>query len=126
MCTRYATAAQNLTSIKNGWHFGAARATPAQVRDFRLEDLARSMRTKEPELWRLVFGLLGGIDVVAEDNLWHAGTPEEDAEDAQYWLNDDDAEKISDLKGGAKLGKKRRERAALIRVVRASYLCGCG
>ncbi|KAI1781686.1 hypothetical protein LXA43DRAFT_908048 [Ganoderma leucocontextum] len=55
MCPRYARAVQNLARVKNGWHFGAARATPAQVRDFRLEDLARSLRSMEPELWTLIF-----------------------------------------------------------------------
>ena len=122
MCGRYVRAAQNLSHVNNGWHFAAARATPAQVRDFRLEDLAKSMRSMEPELWTLIFRVLGGTDVLlAEDASWHASSQDQDAEDAEYWVDDEDFEKISDAPAkdsGAKRGRKQRERAALIRIVR--------
>ena len=45
----------------------------------------------EPELWRLVFGLLGGMDVVSDDASWHART-EPDPEEAVYRIDDEDAE----------------------------------
>nr|VWO97511.1 ATP-dependent RNA helicase CshA (EC [Ganoderma boninense] len=122
MCSRYTSAAQNLSRVKNGWHFGAASATPEQVRDFRLEDMARSMRAMEPELWAVIFRMLGGSpDLVAEDAAWHKSSRDQDKEDAEYWIDDDDFEMLQDvhtknLKLDAKKGRKHKERAALIRI----------
>ncbi|KAI1791087.1 hypothetical protein LXA43DRAFT_1094899 [Ganoderma leucocontextum] len=110
MCSRYSHAVQNLTDRDRGWHFGAAHAAGHQIREFRLEDMAGSMRELEPQLWELIFCLLGGRDVLGEEAV--------DEEDSQYWIGDEEVEKLgSEL--GNQGGRKQRDRAGLIRIVRA-------
>ncbi|KAI1784995.1 hypothetical protein LXA43DRAFT_900735 [Ganoderma leucocontextum] len=111
MCSRYSRAVQNLADRDRGWHFGAMHAAGHQIREFRLENMADSMRKLEPQLWELLFCLLGGREALAEDAV--------DEEDAQYWIGDDEAETL--VGSGAshsetKAGRRLKDRAVLIRI----------
>ena len=68
-------AVRQLTDVDNGWHFSAAQASPEQITEFRIEDMAAKLETCAPELWALVHSLLGGVsggpmDMDEEDELW--------------------------------------------------------
>lgn len=58
----YAQAITELTKKEHGWHFNALRATPEQLRDYKVEDMAKKMQTVAPELWELIGMLLGAPD----------------------------------------------------------------
>ena len=118
--TRYTTAVRNLADVDQGWHFRVRHATPDQVRDFRLEDMAASMHRSEPELWNLVFSLLGGQGSLTDQS----GHQEvEDAEEAQYWIDDEDVEQMlsSASRTDGRGGKGQRDCAGLIQIVSSRY-----
>lgn len=88
---RYSDAVKELADRDNGWHFNAARTSPNQLRDFRLEDMARGMYQKAPELWELIQSLLGykpgDLPPVGAETI----LDEEDA-DAEYWAGTERAD----------------------------------
>jgi len=42
----------------SGWHFRAMHASPGQLEDFEMRDMARDVATKAPSLWRALGFLL--------------------------------------------------------------------
>ena len=110
MCSRYSDAIRNLSDRESGWHFGAAHAAGHQICEFRLESIADSMRRREPQLWELMFNMLGGRDLHAEEAV--------DEEDAQYWIGNEEVEKLGSASvSETKARRRRRDRAALICIV---------
>lgn len=77
-----------LTRKSNGWHFSALRASPEQIDDFELQEMADIMESEAPGLWRL-FGDLslskaGGKRKQPEDEDPETGESL-DAEEEEYW-----------------------------------------
>ncbi|PIL23294.1 hypothetical protein GSI_14604 [Ganoderma sinense ZZ0214-1] len=114
MIKHYTGAVRNLADVDQGWHFGAMHATPEQVRDFRLEDMAVSMRRSGPELWDLVFSLLGGQGSPVNESSCLVL----DVDDAQYWIDDEDIEQILGSAGRSdgRGEKRRRDHAGLVQI----------
>lgn len=56
----YTSEIQELVDKDNGWHFGASTATAEQIQQFRLEDLGQNIKSKAPNLWRMVGGVMEG------------------------------------------------------------------
>ncbi|KAI0052951.1 hypothetical protein FA95DRAFT_1482269 [Auriscalpium vulgare] len=50
----------DLAQRDNGWHFSAVHASPEQIRDFQIRDLAEDVQEQHPELW----DFLGALKVV--------------------------------------------------------------
>ncbi|KAI0683413.1 hypothetical protein BC835DRAFT_1295982, partial [Cytidiella melzeri] len=62
MSKHYADAIDSLAHNIDHWHFSASQAKPAQIRDFRLEELAVTIQREQPRLWSLVFRLATGSE----------------------------------------------------------------
>lgn len=56
----YSESMQQLTRKEAGWHFSALRAQPQQIQDFRLDEMADTMRRVVPRLWGLIYTLMSG------------------------------------------------------------------
>ena len=54
----HAKSIRALTRTSQGWHFSASNASADQIQDFELEDMADSMETCTPHLWKMIKGLL--------------------------------------------------------------------
>jgi hypothetical protein len=54
----HANSIQTLTRASQGWHFSASNASAEQLQEFELEDMADSMESDTPHLWRMIKGLL--------------------------------------------------------------------
>lgn len=63
MCLQYSSAVYNLSHDEPKWHFNALDADPEQLADFRIEDMAATVRAREPKLWSLVMAMLTGTGV---------------------------------------------------------------
>ncbi|KAF7969309.1 hypothetical protein HWV62_27741 [Athelia sp. TMB] len=50
----YAQSIREMSHKNNGWHFGALHTSAAQLRDFRIEDMAEKMKRMAPELWAML------------------------------------------------------------------------
>ncbi|KAI0332529.1 hypothetical protein GY45DRAFT_1396349 [Cubamyces sp. BRFM 1775] len=61
MCAQYAKAVSDLTHLDQQWHFVASQASPDQILDFRLEEMAETMEARAPILWTLIGSLLGDL-----------------------------------------------------------------
>jgi hypothetical protein len=61
MKRNYAKDIKDLAHVQNGWHFGALHTSEDQLKDFRIEDMARDMQRLAPELWDLL-GLMLSAD----------------------------------------------------------------
>ncbi len=78
----YADEVRKLTRPEHGWNFSAMQASPEEVLDFRIEDMATQLETRAPELWSFVCTLLGGMDSSASRE---GEGMEVDAEDEALW-----------------------------------------
>ncbi|KAL4245543.1 hypothetical protein ABKN59_010509 [Abortiporus biennis] len=78
----YAKEMEALVSAERGWHFSVLRATSAQVRDFKLEDMAATMEEVAPGLTRLFDTLILARDA---RKCTHGSTESYDNEDEGYW-----------------------------------------
>ena len=55
---RHSKSIRDLTSIKHGWHFSATNTSVDQIREFRIEDMVKQIKTVAPALWNTVRVLL--------------------------------------------------------------------
>ena len=60
MSKHYADMIGELAHDDSRWHFNATHAQPAQIQDFRLEDMAETIQCEYPLLWSLMFRLVTG------------------------------------------------------------------
>lgn len=92
---QYAGAVSQLTQVSSGWHFSMAQASPTQVEDFRIDDMADHFERTEPTLWALVVELLGGWAQPRKgarpvpSPQGTGAVPEGDPEDDEFWDGDD-------------------------------------
>ncbi|KAJ7754036.1 hypothetical protein B0H16DRAFT_1316633 [Mycena metata] len=63
--SQYAQSIRDLAEKDNGWHFSAGNTSAAQLQNFRIEDMAKNMKSLAPELW----DLLGLFTVFKPDRL---------------------------------------------------------
>ncbi|KAJ7750539.1 hypothetical protein B0H16DRAFT_1842618 [Mycena metata] len=79
--TQYAQSIRDLAEKDNGWHFSARNTSAAQLQNFRIEDMAKNMKSLAPELWDLL-GLLLSANrqtmEVDEDDPMETDLPEDD------------------------------------------------
>jgi hypothetical protein len=61
MKQKYMQDVKDLSQKANGWHFRALYASEDQLKDFRIEDMARDMQRLALELWDLL-GLMLSAD----------------------------------------------------------------
>ncbi|KAF7971243.1 hypothetical protein HWV62_21560 [Athelia sp. TMB] len=50
----YAQSIREMSHKSNGWHFRASRTSAAQLRDFKIEDMADKMQEMAPDLWDML------------------------------------------------------------------------
>jgi hypothetical protein len=88
---------QELSSIRNGWHFNALHTSVHQINDFRIEDMAQDIKLSAPHLWNTIYTLLStelkplqhqhSQDSV-DETIW----AEDDKYEAEFWksIGDED------------------------------------
>ena len=54
----YAKRIGELSAKGNGWHFSAIHASPAQIQEFHIHDLAKDIHAQAPEIWDLLGAML--------------------------------------------------------------------
>jgi hypothetical protein len=141
MKQKYAQDVKDLSQKVNGWHFGALHTSEDQLKEFRIEDMARDMQRLAPELWDLL-GLMLSADrnvgrqrKAAERAAGEAANSEADRvtvdardDSEMYWdgLNDvimqDDVADLegNTLRGSQSADRNAERREALITIVRTS------
>ena len=50
----YSESIRDLTNIKHGWHFSATNTSVDQIREYRIEDMIKQIKTVAPALWNTV------------------------------------------------------------------------
>ncbi|KAI0669880.1 hypothetical protein C8Q78DRAFT_1070340 [Trametes maxima] len=95
MRTLYSAAVRELTDTSHGWHFGARHADPAQVRDFRLDDMAGHFERLAPDLWSLMISLLGNSAKAKKGGRADSDANASDSD--QYWEDEEDEEEEEDV-----------------------------
>lgn len=85
MSKYYSDAIGRLAHDEPDWHFNATHAKPSQIRDFRLEDMAKTVQQNHGRLWSLFYQMVTGFadteEVSDEQAKEGLGDEEEDAVD---------------------------------------------
>ncbi|KAJ3482608.1 hypothetical protein NLI96_g6866 [Meripilus lineatus] len=120
----YAREIHTLTDTDNGWHFSALRASPEQIDNFALEEMAGTMESEAPNLWRLFSDLslsrAGGKRKQPEPEDGGMGVEEKfDAEEEEYW-NQVEGLTREGLDSGQKkaAAEKVRQRRSIVQKIR--------
>ena len=92
MKLEYHEAVSRLARKQSGWHFGALHASAEQLEEFRIEDMAHDIQTREPLLWDLVGVIISGESMSSDPA--HTAEPlplEAEVNEDEYWaaLGDD-------------------------------------
>lgn len=83
MCKQYSDSIGRLAHTEPSWHFNATHAEPAQIRDFQLDGLARTVQQNYSDIWSLFFRMATGFsdtDQVSDEQARQG--VEEDGEEA--------------------------------------------
>lgn len=95
----YYQSAKSLTRTIHGWHMSVSHITPEDVLQFRIEEMAKSMRQGAPELWDLVGHLVSG------DMSWNMVQDEDEDEELDMstgaWLDEDEDEDSPEIEASS-------------------------
>jgi hypothetical protein len=93
------------------WHFNASRASAKELEDFRIEDMAVTMRTLAPDLWLILDMLLMG------DRKHPVETPRTDLDGDHIMSTEEDGDNEGDQ------GSDERPGASQKNIARREALC---
>ena len=80
---------RELACTHHGWHFNVTNATADQIKDFRIEDMARHIKATAPMLWHMVYKLLSLKTLIASQSREQGADHLMDWEDSDEEDNDE-------------------------------------
>ncbi|KAJ7214687.1 hypothetical protein C8J57DRAFT_1600637 [Mycena rebaudengoi] len=95
-----------LLTQNDDWHFGNLHASAADLEDFKIEEMAKAMKSLAPDLWNLLYILLSGETDADGDHIMEDATLDGES-DAEFDESGEFAKSMPDI------GKKERRRETI-------------